>query len=81
MDHDYAGLLAAGKFVLHGIPAIVWGPIRRTAPDEWTTKEWDETTKRCEEWATYDVMDIIEAEPRFGGKLMRQLKKYWRKMT
>ena len=79
MDRDYAGYLAAGKFVLHGIPAILW-PLNWTDnPDEMTELEWVEIRDRRDEFATLDVNEVI-ARCSNPVRLQKTLMKYYRRM-
>lgn len=77
MDRDYAGMLAAGKFVLHEVPAILapW----KTPPDEWICEQWEVIAKSPEEFATDFVMDVIEAAPE-SNRLEKTLRSYYRRM-
>jgi DNA primase len=71
MDKDFAGLSAAGKFILHGFGAI----IDQEPPDEMLDK-WNYIWARKK---TYDVNEIIElADWEDRRRLELQLKKYWR---
>ena len=77
MDSDYAGLLAAGKFVLHDIPAIILED--GIAPDEWDSITWRYVAANPEGYSAHDVMDIINmsSEP---FRLQKALEKYYRRM-
>ena len=77
MDLDYAGLLAAGKFVLMGIPAILHK--FEADPDEWSVSKWKNVYTYTHVFRTYDVNQIIDRseEP---GRLERTLKKFWKKL-
>lgn len=79
MDRDYAGFLAAGKFVLHGIPAIIWPRNWHNNPDEMTELEWGGIRDFKEEFATLDVNKVIArcGEP---ARLQKTLESYYRRM-
>lgn len=78
MDNDFAGMIAAGKGVLMGIPAIMRPP-DWPEPDEMEEWQWTELIKDPDHWATYDVMDIIDEcdQPKQLEKILR---KFWRRL-
>ena len=80
MDQDYAGLLAAGKFILRGLPAILTPWI--DSPDEWTKAQWEEVNKSPEDLATNDVNEVIYRAGTAADqqRMERTLEKYWRKL-
>ena len=78
MDNDWAGRIAAGKFILLGIPAIVL-PEKFNPPDELVPEEFRMIKDNLEAYLTHDVMDLIEQsdDPK---KLQTILEKFWRKI-
>lgn len=70
MDPDYAGLLAAGRFILHNIQVI----IDETPPDEWPKEKW---SRLPEMERTLDVWDVVNASDQ-PKRIENQLEKYWR---
>lgn len=79
MDNDWAGTVAAGKFVLHGIPAVLIPKNWPEAPDEFDTVHLYRLIERLDVLSTMDVMDVIEYSSN-PSKMQMILEKYWRKM-
>lgn len=77
MDNDYAGLLAAGKFVLMGVPAILT-PFEND-PDEWSFEQWEYIGQHYESNLTWEVEDVIERS-KDPLKMRSTLVKFWRKL-
>lgn len=75
MDNDYAGLLAAGKFVLMGIPVILT-PFK-SDPDEWNIGKWKDVSNNYFRYLTWEVEDVISRSEK-PGKLRSALYKFWR---
>ena len=77
MDDDFAGLMAAGKFVLMEIPVIL-NPFERAnfQPDDWEFVHWDFVGDKFMNLLTWEVEDVIERsnEP---AKLRAALVKFW----
>jgi hypothetical protein len=78
MDGDFAGMVAAGKSVLLGIPAIMRPP-GWPEPDEMSESEWLSILHDPEHYATWDVMDIIDESDQ-PEKLTKILKRFWRRL-
>ena len=78
MDMDQAGLIAAGKGVLHGIPAIITSK-GSPDPDEKSSTEWLDIAGNLDVFSTTNVMDVIGMadNPDFVQMI---LEKYWRKL-
>jgi DNA primase len=78
MDSDRAGLIAAGKFALHGINVLL---PPRNWPD--SPDEYEYGYKRADALRdltpTTSVMDVIERSDN-PEQIQRILEKYWRKM-
>ena len=77
MDNDYAGQLAAGKFVLMGIPAILKPFKSDDEPDDWNIGKWIEIRDNFSNYLTWEVEDIIgkSVDPL---NLRRTLMQFWR---
>jgi DNA primase len=80
MDDDSAGLLAAGKFVLMGIPTIL-NPfkIENFQPDDWELIHWEHIGEKFSKLLTWEVEDVIERS-KDPLKLRSTLKKFWRSL-
>ena len=80
MDQDYAGLLAAGKYILRGLPAILtpW----TDSPDEWNNEQWSEVMMRPKDYVTNDVNEVIYRAGAAADqeRMERTLENYWRKL-
>ncbi len=80
MDQDYAGLLAAGKYILRGLPAILtpW----TDSPDEWNNEQWSQVMMRPKDYVTNDVNEVIYRAGRAADqeRMERTLENYWRKL-
>ena len=79
MDRDFAGQVAAGKFILHGIPAFIIPRNWPDSPDEFNVYQTVEATTNPHDYTTSDVMDIIESSDS-PERLQNTLEKYWRKI-
>ncbi len=78
MDGDFAGRVAAGKFILLGFPAIIL-PKKCSPPDELSIKEFTDIKDNLDDYLVYDVMDLIEKTEE-SERLQMVLEKFWRKM-
>ena len=77
MDNDRAGLIAAGKFALHGINVLLPPRNWPDSPDEYWPADHVRALKGIA--PTTNVMDIIErSDNPVGMEII--LEKYWRKM-
>ena len=77
MDDDRAGLIAAGKFALHGINVLLPPRNWPDSPDEYWPADHVRALKGIA--PTTNVMDIIErSDNPVGMEII--LEKYWRKM-
>ena len=76
MDSDKAGLIAAGKLILLGIPAIFHES--GIAPDDWTIPQWEHVALNARELAIYDVNEVIDMsdDPESVLKILETF--YWR---
>ena len=80
MDSDYAGLLAAGKLVLMGIPAVL--PRWEGEPDDWSIPQWKEVRNRLNKYLIFEVEEVLKvAKAVDEEKLYQSLNKFWRKLN
>jgi len=79
MDKDWAGLVAAGKFILHGIEAVLTPDDWPDSPDEFKKEHVNMLDANPSPYATSDVMDIVERSDN-PAEMQRVLEKYWRKI-
>jgi len=78
MDRDYAGLLAAGKFILNGVEGVFvpWGE----DPDDWAVTQWRELAKEPERFSTSDVMIPIDKSTN-SARMQQTLEKYYNRRS
>lgn len=76
LDDDYAGLLAAGKFILNGIPAIV----RAEPADEIDPKDFRRIYDHLGFYSTLDVMEVVDRSSQ-PFKLQSALEKYYKGLS
>lgn len=74
MDRDPAGISAAGKFALHGIPVV----LNNVPPDEWSVETWENAPLMKKIYDAGDIVDFCK-DPFMRAKIYKQLKKYWEK--
>lgn len=75
MDPDYAGLLAAAKFVTWGIPVI----LTDDAPDDLTVTAWSHYCNNPQKFATLNIYDVISKSDQ-PERLEKAARKYWDKV-